>query len=171
MDILPHLEMKKPKKYVQAEPEPFEVRDAAVAYGLRHEPISASSILGIEVSDIDEPLRRVNFFRKGLSKESFDKLKKVTGLDYNSLAMALSVSTKTLQRKDVFDVVQSEKMYELAELYAMGMAYFGEEGFRRWMERPLFSIGNIKPLDIIDVSEGTSLLKDEIGRLQHGIAV
>ncbi|MEQ8807902.1 MAG: MbcA/ParS/Xre antitoxin family protein [Imperialibacter sp.] len=51
------------------------------------------------------------------------------------------------------------------------MSYFGQEGFRRWMERPLFSLGNIKPIDLIDVSEGVDLLKNEIMRVQHGIAI
>jgi uncharacterized protein (DUF2384 family) len=62
-------------------------------------------------------------------------------------------------------------MYELADLYTTGISYFGEEGFRRWMARPLFTIGNRKPLELIDVSEGIVLLKTEISRLQHGIAI
>lgn len=64
-------------------------------------------------------------------------------------------------------MVQSEKMYELAELYAVGMAYFGIEGFRVWMERPLFSLGNAKPIDL----EGIRLVKAEVLKVQHGIAV
>jgi uncharacterized protein (DUF2384 family) len=39
------------------------------------------------------------------------------------------------------------------------------------MDRPLFSIGNIKPITLIDVTEGVTLLKTEIMRMQHGIAV
>jgi len=39
------------------------------------------------------------------------------------------------------------------------------------MERPLFSIGNRKPIELIDVSEGIMLLKAEIMRLQHGVAI
>jgi uncharacterized protein (DUF2384 family) len=62
-------------------------------------------------------------------------------------------------------------MYELAELYALGTNYFGREGFQRWMDRPLFSIGNRVPLELIDVSEGLEMLKTEIMRLQHGISV
>ncbi len=142
--------------------------EPAVAYG---SSLTISSILGVEKNSIVEPLMRVHTLRKGLSKQSFDRLKEVTGLDYNKLAVALSVSPKTLQRKAVFDVVQSEKMYELADLYATGIAYFGKDGFRRWMDRPLFSIGNHRPLDLIDVSEGMEILKTEIMRLQHGIAV
>lgn len=145
-----------------------------------HEPVvvyekaqqtAVHQLLDIEPAKIKEPLNRVNTFRKGLRKKSFDRLKEVTGLDNETLASALAVSSKTIQRTVVFDVVQSEKMYALAELYAMGIEYFGEAGFRRWMDRPLFSIGNIKPIDLIDVSEGVTLLKTEIMRMQHGIAV
>ena len=148
-----------------------KVDEAAVAYTQPIDSISTHSILSLDSNRISEPLHRVETFRKGLRKKSFEKLKEVSGLDYNTLASALAVSAKTLQRKEIFDVVQSEKMYELAELYAMGISYFGEEGFRRWMERPLFSLGNRVPLNLIDVSEGMTILKTEIMRLQHGIAV
>ncbi len=147
------------------------VKEAAFAYRREEPHFSVSTILGLENAQLEEPLSRVKLFRDGFSKATFDRLKDATGLDYNQLATALSVSTKTLQRKEVFELVQSEKMYELAELYAMGYSYFGKEGFRRWMERPLFSIGNVKPIDVIDVSEGMELLKGEIMRVQHGIAV
>lgn len=166
--------MTKSKKYEEstnAPPADNILSEPAVAYILPIDKTSIEYILDLEPDDLTEPLRRVATFRKGLSKRSFERLKKVTGLDYNKLASALAVSAKTLQRKEVFDVVQSEKMYGLAELYALGMEYFGTEGFRRWMDRPLFSIGNIKPIDLIDVSEGIFILKTEIMRLQHGIAV
>jgi putative toxin-antitoxin system antitoxin component (TIGR02293 family) len=158
------------KKYKSTKTGLSKANEPAVAYAKAIE-VSVYSLLDVEASRVTEPLSRVSTFRKGFRKKSFDKLKEVTGLDYQTLALALSVSTKTLQRKQVFDVVQSEKMYELAELYAMGISYFGEEGFKRWMDRPLFSLGNIRPLELIDVSQGVDLLKTEIMRVQHGIAV
>lgn len=133
--------------------------------------VSIHDILGVDADWLDEPLSRVDAFRNGLDKSSFESFKELSGLDYNTLADALGVSAKTLQRKDVFDTGQSERLYEMAELYAIGINYFGRDGFRRWMERPLFSLRNRKPLDLIDVSEGIDLLKTEIMRLQHGIAV
>lgn len=161
--------MKKRIRYKQKE-QVSVVKEAAVAYNQAAE-ITTHTLLNLDAAKITEPFSRIETFRKGLRKKSFEKLKEISGLDYNTLAAALAVSTKTLQRKQVFDVIQSEKMYELAELYAMGISYFGEEGFRRWMERPLFSLGNRKPIDLIDVSEGMAILKTEIMRLQHGIAI
>jgi len=150
--------------------KPSKVSEPAVAYS-RKATISVEQILDVETDCLDEPLHRVETFREGLKKKSFEGLKEISGLDNNTLAAALAVSAKTLQRKEVFDVVQSEKIYELAELYASGTNYFGREGFRHWMDRPLFTLGNRKPLDLIDVSEGITLLKTEIMRLQHGIAI
>lgn len=161
------------KKYKSSTKNTGNVAEAAVslAYSNTPETIPVYSILNVDYKDVAEPLNRVDTFREGLSRKSFDRLKEITGLDNNTLAEALGVSSKTIQRKEIFGVIQSEKMYELAELYAMGISYFGEEGFRRWMARPLFSIGNRKPLELIDVSEGLMLLKAEIMRLQHGIAI
>ncbi|HSF56124.1 MAG TPA: antitoxin Xre/MbcA/ParS toxin-binding domain-containing protein [Algoriphagus sp.] len=147
-----------------------KVSEPAVAvYQKAH--LSAKDILRVDTDWLDEPLSRVDTFRNGLEKSSFESLKELSGLDYNTLADALGVSAKTLQRKEIFDTGQSEKMYELAELYALGTNYFGREGFRRWMERPLFSLGNRKPITLIDVSAGIDLLKAEIMRLQHGIDI
>jgi len=147
-----------------------KVNEPAVAY-LRTTNLSVGDVLDIASSGLEEPLSRIETFRNGLEKRSFEKLKELSGLDYNTLATALGVSSKTLQRKEIFDTAQSEKIYELAELYTLGTNYFGREGFRRWMERPLFTLGNRAPLGLIDVSEGLDLLKTEIMRLQHGIAV
>lgn len=148
----------------------FKVSEPAVAiYQKTH--LAVQDILRVDFDGLDEPLSRVDTFRNGLDKSSFESFKELSGLDYITLADALGVSAKTLQRKDVFDTNQSERLYELAELYAVGMNYFGREGFRRWMERPLFTLGNRIPLDLIDVSAGIDLLKAEIMRLQHGIAI
>jgi putative toxin-antitoxin system antitoxin component (TIGR02293 family) len=159
------------KTYKRPKKTNNELQEPAVAYAKSSVQFPVESLLEIGSAQLGEPLNRVAAFRKGFKKKSFDKLKESTGLDYPTLALALSVSTKTLQRTQVFDVVQSEKMYELAELYAMGMSYFGEEGFRRWMARPLFTLGNRKPIELIDVSEGIDLLRAEIMRMQHGVAV
>lgn len=147
-----------------------KVGESAAAY-LSSSTLSVGEILGIPSVDLQEPLGRVDSFRNGFDRSSFDQLKELSGLDYNTLAKALGVSTKTLQRKGVFDTVQSERIFELADLYATGINYFGWDGFRKWMDRPLFSLANRRPIDLIDVATGLDLLKVEIMRLQHGIAV
>ncbi|WP_289028619.1 antitoxin Xre/MbcA/ParS toxin-binding domain-containing protein [uncultured Algoriphagus sp.] len=147
-----------------------KVSEPAVA--LYHKPkMNVEDILRLDLADLDGPLARLDTFRDGLNKGSVESFKVLSGLDYETLADALGVSAKTLQRKEIFDTGQSEKLYQLADLYATGINYFGRDGFRRWMEQPLFTLNNRIPRDLIDVSEGIELLKTEIKRLQHGIAI
>ncbi|MEQ8808895.1 MAG: hypothetical protein RIE59_07515, partial [Imperialibacter sp.] len=88
--------MKKPG-YELKDDKPMEVREAALAYYALPGKFSPGAILGLANDQLMEPLQRVATFRKGLSKGSFDRLKQVTGLDYENMARALSVSSKTLQ--------------------------------------------------------------------------
>lgn len=148
----------------------LKVSEAAAAI-YEKTTMTVEDILRLDAEGLYEPLARVDTFRSGLDKNSFESFKALSGLDYETLADALGISAKTLQRKEVFDTGQSEKLYQLAELYAMGINYFGREGFHRWMERPLFTLGNRIPLDLIDVSMGIDLLRAEIMRLQYGISI
>ncbi|MCE2733671.1 MAG: DUF2384 domain-containing protein [Flammeovirgaceae bacterium] len=160
------------KRYKKTSGSKSTVNDAEVAYVKKQNvDVTPEVLLSISEGHLTEPLQRVFAFRKGFRKKSFDKLKEYSGLDNNTLAIALAVSAKTIQRVQTFDIVQSEKLYQLATLYAMGLSYFGKEGFSRWMERPLFTLGNRKPIELIDVSEGLELVKAEIIRLQHGVGL
>lgn len=160
------------KRYKKTSGSKSNVNDAEVAYFKKQsQEVSPEVLLSITEGHLTEPLQRVSAFRKGFKKKSFDKLKEYSGLDNHTLAVALAVSAKTIQRVQTFDVVQSEKLYQLATVYALGLSYFGKEGFARWMERPLFTLGNRKPIELIDVSEGLELVKAEIIRLQHGVGL
>jgi hypothetical protein len=137
------------KRYKKTSGSKSTVNDAEVAYVKKQNvDVTPEVLLSISEGHLTEPLQRVFAFRKGFKKKSFDKLKEYSGLDNNTLAIALAVSAKT-----------------------MGLSYFGKEGFSRWMERPLFTLGNRKPIELIDVSEGLELVKAEIIRLQHGVGL
>jgi putative toxin-antitoxin system antitoxin component (TIGR02293 family) len=116
-------------------------------------------------------LERVDFLKKGLSRNYYIDLKNNTQLDKETLAYAMNVSTKTLDKKQIFDTPLAERMLQIAELYDIGFNYFGQDDFREWMNTPLYSIGNRKPIALLDVAEGIILIKDEVQRIQHGIAL
>ncbi|GIV36841.1 MAG: hypothetical protein KatS3mg032_1220 [Cyclobacteriaceae bacterium] len=150
----------------------LQVEEPALAYNRRVAGMpEVHQILGIAADDLMNGISRVGIFRRGLTKAAFNNLKETTGLDTETLARALAISSKTIQRTEVFDAVQSERMYLLADLYADGINYFGLEDFRNWMNRPLFTLGSIRPVELLDTTEGIRLIKSEIHRVQHGIAV
>jgi uncharacterized protein (DUF2384 family) len=47
---------------------------------------------------------------------------------------------------------------------------FGDkERFNVWLNATNIALGNVKPKDLLDNTFGISLLKDELGRIEHGI--
>lgn len=57
---------------------------------------------------------------------------------------------------------------QLATLYAEGFDLFGEDNFRRWMESHLPALNGGRPIGFITITVGIRVLRDIIGRIEHG---
>ena len=69
-----------------------------------------------------------------------------------------------------FDVIHSERIIHLTLLFKYGIEVFGtKEKFKSWLETDILALGNIKPNQLLDNSFGIDLVKDELGRIEHGI--
>jgi len=127
------------------------------------ENFPVGSFLDLALGWIDEPLNRVVYIRNGIDKKClWWKSKELSGLElWYPKPMRLGVSTKALQRKEpFFDTIQSEKIYDWRICYATGGELLWKKDLRRWNGiGQLFSIGNRKPLELIDVSAGIALLR------------
>jgi putative toxin-antitoxin system antitoxin component (TIGR02293 family) len=88
----------------------------------------------------------------------------------------LDISTKSLQRYKVtsklFKPYQSEKIIEMAEVTHVGIDVFGDmDKFKLWLDTPNFSLGNMKPLELLKDSYGKDLVIAELTRINYGILV
>jgi putative toxin-antitoxin system antitoxin component (TIGR02293 family) len=96
-------------------------------------------------------------------------------LNISSLEMSkmLHTSDRTMRRytsESVLNPEQSERLIELARLFAHGVDVFGSsDRFRRWINGPVFSLGGQQPIDLLDTSIGISLVNDTLGRIEYGI--
>jgi putative toxin-antitoxin system antitoxin component (TIGR02293 family) len=55
-------------------------------------------------------------------------------------------------------------------LYKKGIEVFGEEeNFYAWMDFKSIPLGGVKPKDLLDTSFGINMIRDELGRIEHGI--
>lgn len=58
------------------------------------------------------------------------------------------------------------------EVYARCIEIFGDESKAlRWLETPNFVLGNQRPLEMLDNEEGTQLVLNLLGRIEHGVFV
>jgi putative toxin-antitoxin system antitoxin component (TIGR02293 family) len=158
--------------------------DKKSAKAVKHPPITLDTNLWMEFAPIlgdasDKPesqmtsLEKMEMVDRGLTKNHLTQLKKITKLDYDDLARALSVTRATLINKkgdDKFAPVVTEKIVGLADLYSYGYKVFEDpERFNQWMFRPNRALGGLPPYDLIHNQFGREEIKNLIGRIEYGV--
>ncbi|HAK10921.1 MAG TPA: antitoxin [Chitinophagaceae bacterium] len=123
-----------------------------------------------------DKLLMIHVIRQGVTYTLFNLIKDTTPFTEENWADFLDISTKSLHRykqtAKSFKPIQSEKIIEMAEVTNVGVDVFGDMNkFKLWLETPNFSLGNLKPIDLLKDSYGKELVISELTRINHGILV
>jgi putative toxin-antitoxin system antitoxin component (TIGR02293 family) len=118
----------------------------------------------------------IDVIREGVPYSFFNLIQELAPFSENDWSRFLDISTKSLQRykqgDKPFKSSQSEKIIEVAEVTNLGMDVFGEtDKFKAWLNTPNFSLGNIKPIDLLADSYGKEMVMGELTRINQGILV
>lgn len=116
----------------------------------------------------------IRIIRHGIPYSLFDLIKSVTPFSEGDWAGFLNISSKSLlrykQASKQFKPLQSEKIIEMAEVTNVGKEVFGDlEKFKLWLDTPNFSLGNLKPMELLRDSYGKELVIGELTRINYGI--
>jgi putative toxin-antitoxin system antitoxin component (TIGR02293 family) len=112
--------------------------------------------------------------REGVPYSFFNLIRDYAPFSDNDWANFLNISAKSLQRykqsSKSFKPLQSEKIIEMAEVTNAGLDVFGDlEKFKLWLDTPNFSLGNLKPIDLLKDSYGKEMVISELTRINYGI--
>ena len=119
----------------------------------------------------------VHAIREGVSFDFFNLIKEKTPFNDEDWAGFLGISTKSLQRNKakesfVFKPIQSEKIFELAEVTNLGNEVFDDESsFYSWLNAPSFALGNLKPMELLKDSYGKEMVLGELYKIDQGIFI
>jgi putative toxin-antitoxin system antitoxin component (TIGR02293 family) len=119
----------------------------------------------------------VHAIREGIPYDFFDLIKEKTPFNEEDWASFLGISTKSLQRNKVkedfiFKPLQSEKIFELAEVTSLGNTVFDTEAqFYLWLNTPSFALGNLQPIELLKDSYGKEMVVNELNKIDQGIFV
>ena len=118
----------------------------------------------------------IGMIKTGVPYSLFNLIKDVTPFSEGDWAAVLGISTKSLlrhkQASKQFKPLQSEKIIEIAEVTNVGKEVFGDmEKFKLWLDTPNFSLGNLKPMELLKDSYGKELVVSELTRINYGILV
>ena len=112
--------------------------------------------------------------REGVPYSLFNLIQHLTPFTDDNWADFLDISTKSLHRykqtSKSFKSIHSEKIIEMAEVTNVGLDVFGDmDKFKLWLGTPNFSLGNLKPLELLKDSYGKELVISELTRINYGI--
>jgi putative toxin-antitoxin system antitoxin component (TIGR02293 family) len=118
-------------------------------------------------------IQKMDIVENRISKNYLVLFKKLANLDYDALALALSVTRATLINKkgsEKFSDTISEKILALADLYSFGYEVFEEkEKFNQWMFFPNQALGGKVPFDFTSNQYGREEIHNLIGRVAYGV--
>ncbi|MCG8309195.1 MAG: DUF2384 domain-containing protein [Cytophagales bacterium] len=114
--------------------------------------------------------------RSGLPYSIFDLIQHSSPFTLHDWSDFLNISYKSLQRYRAqqvrFKPIYTEKIFELAEVLDAGVEVFGSlDKLKQWLTTENYSLGNLKPIELLRDSYGKELVLAELTRLNHGILV
>jgi len=173
--------MSKIPKFVLAETIERKL-DNEISLLLKQSPNSSFSFtvkdkVGYSYEDfLSDKMLIIFAIRVGIPYSLFDLIQHYTPFSENDWANFLNLSTKSLQRYKLaskhFKPLQSEKIIEMAEVTKVGLDVFGEmDKLKLWLNTPNFSLGNLKPIELLSDSYGKEMVISELTRINYGILV
>lgn len=124
--------------------------------------------------DDNSILSLIEAVRNGISFSFFNSLARSSPFSMPEWSAFLHLSERTMQRykkeKKNFAPVYSEKILEITMLYKYGNDVFGDaKKFQAWLNASNVALGNSSPKQLLDSKFGIEMVKDELGRIEHGI--
>lgn len=111
--------------------------------------------------------------KKGLSTESFDRLKDRLNISDNVLSKIVQIPKRTLDRRRQtgrLKTDESERILRLAQVYDMAFDVFGEQKkAESWLKKPARGLGGKIPLEYADTDLGAHEVINLLGRIDHGV--
>ena len=116
----------------------------------------------------------IHYTHSGMAFNTFEKQSQKVPFTQNEWSNVLNLSERTFQRykkeNKKFESIYTEKILEIILLFNRGIEVFqNENNFYEWLNIPCLAFGNIKPMGIIDNSFGIEAVKNELGKIEHGI--
>jgi putative toxin-antitoxin system antitoxin component (TIGR02293 family) len=166
--IMKTVHSKKSIKNLVQEPEAF--------YALQNKYQRMISVLGGSLAvgqDINNDVDLIEISRKGLPTSVVHTLSLLLSISMEKMSQLLHMSHRTIQRKsdsDLLNVYSTEQVLEIADVISRGIEVLGSlDAFTSWLHSEVRHLDYQKPIDYLDTSFGTTLIKDALGRIEQGV--
>jgi putative toxin-antitoxin system antitoxin component (TIGR02293 family) len=152
------------------------VQEPQVFYSLQNKYDRIVSVLGGSAQlghTVNSDIDLIHITRTGLPKSVVVTVSAILGISMEKMSSLLHVSHRTIQRKgdhELLNVYSTEQILEIATVISRGIEVLGTiENFTKWLHKEIRALNYKKPIDYLDTSFGAQLIKDILGKIEHGI--
>lgn len=111
--------------------------------------------------------------RAGLPRTILDEMADFLRLPVSEFVAILPVTLRTVQRYKSDDVLPSnlsDHLVQLFDLYQFGKSVFqAQDAFVSWYSSPNTALGGVTPFSLCDTGYGIKMVRNILGRIQHGV--
>ena len=137
---------------------------------MKYEERTSFDLLKVKDPGVSYDSALVAASRAGIKRSQLLAFAQEVQQSMRSFSTIIPASYSSLSKKEIYDQDTSERILEIAEVYAQGLDVFGSvERFNSWLEHSSIPLGGQTPFSLLDTSFGIRMVKDEIGRIDHGI--
>ncbi len=127
-------------------------------------------MLGIE----DAETGRTDAVHKGFEPKVYRNIVERVKLSQSEFQHVTLIPVSTIKRRlkneERFNTQESDAIYRLAMLLKLATELFDdEERALGWMRENVYGLGGKRPLDMVSTTVDFEIVKDLIGRLEHGV--
>lgn len=126
--------------------------------------------LGIE----DAKTARTDAVHQGFQPKVYHNIIKWTQLSQSEFQNVTHIPVSTIKRRlkngERFSTQESDAIYRLAMLIKLATELFNDEKKAlEWMRENVYGLGGKRPLDMVSTTVDFEIVKDLIGRVEHGV--
>jgi putative toxin-antitoxin system antitoxin component (TIGR02293 family) len=119
-------------------------------------------------------LEAAKIVASGLPIRSVSRLQKTSGLTLERIKQVARISEGSFARRKQsgrLSQEESERLMRLGRMFERATALFrgDQASARQWLDTPVPSLANQRPLDLARSEPGAREVEDLIGRISHGI--
>lgn len=119
------------------------------------------------------PTKLIHRIQKGLRFSELETLQSSIDLPFEQLAVKLSISRSTLQRRKSAGRLspdESDKVVRFSRLLRQATDLFGDiHKARAWLKHPQYGLGGAVPLDYARTEAGAREVENLLGRMKYGV--
>jgi putative toxin-antitoxin system antitoxin component (TIGR02293 family) len=122
---------------------------------------------------MDDPRKEIAIVRKGIAASLAEAFLERNRFAINDILKSLDIPRSTFfdrtKKKARLNQVMTEKFVRLFQIVRLAKKVLGEKDGLLWLKQDIPSLGNQRPLDLLDTESGHRLSQQALLQVQHGI--